>query len=133
MKSHTHLPVRQAGCLAALAAHSHNEKENKLKEVTPLEVKKMVDEGTEIQIIDVREPLEFDLVNIGGLNIPLKNIESQIALIQRHIPVIVHCKSGGRSVLAIAKLQQHGFSNLLNMSGGILRWIDDVDQELMRY
>ena len=111
----------------------HNENDNKLKEVTPIEVKKMVDEGIEIQIIDVREPLEFDLVNIGGLNIPLKNIESQIALIQRHIPVIVHCKSGGRSVLAIAKLQQHGFSNLLNMSGGILRWIDDVDQELMRY
>lgn len=111
----------------------HNKKDNKLKEVTPIEVKKMVDEGTEIQIIDVREPLEFDLVNIGGLNIPLKNIESQIALIQRHIPVIVHCKSGGRSALAIAKLQQHGFSNLLNMSGGILRWIDDVDQELMRY
>ena len=111
----------------------HRKKENEVKEITPIEVKKMLDEGTAFQLIDVREPLEVELVNIGGLNIPLKDIEEKAALVKRNMPVVVHCKSGGRSMLAIQKLQQHGFTNLLNMRGGILKWVEDVDTELMKY
>ncbi len=104
-----------------------------IKEISAMEVKKMLDDEMNIQLIDVREPLEYELVNIGGLNIPLKNIEEKIAVIARGIPVIVHCKSGARSTLAIEKLQRLGFTNLLNLTGGILRWIDEVDTRLMKY
>ncbi len=112
---------------------AHQKKAALIKEIEPTEVKKMLDEGIKIQIIDVRESLEFDLVNISGLNIPLKNIEVNLSSISRDRPVVVHCKTGGRSALAIEKLQSHGFSNLLNMKGGILRWIDQVNPELRKY
>ncbi len=104
-----------------------------VKEISAIEVKKMLNDGIAIQIIDVREPLEYGIVNIGGLNIPLKNLEENSWQVKRNIPVVVHCKSGGRSALAIAKLQQQGFTNLLNMTGGILRWINDVDNKLIKY
>jgi adenylyltransferase/sulfurtransferase len=103
------------------------------KEITPYDVKKMVEKGVSIQIIDVRERLEFDLVNIGGLNIPLSTIEKNIAMIKRDIPVVVHCKSGARSLLAIEKLNPYGFTNLLNLKGGIIQWIDEVDPTLTKY
>jgi sulfur-carrier protein adenylyltransferase/sulfurtransferase len=104
-----------------------------VKEINPIELKKMLDNGIKIQIIDVREPIEFDLVNIGGLNIPLKEIEKNISMIQSDVPVVIHCKSGARSELAISKLQKLGFANLLNLKGGIIQWIDDVNPQLTKY
>ena len=77
--------------------------------------------------------MEFDLVNIGGINIPLKNIEDNVSLIAKDIPVVVHCKSGARSASAISKLQLHGFSNLLNLKGGILSWIEEINPSLTKY
>jgi molybdopterin/thiamine biosynthesis adenylyltransferase/rhodanese-related sulfurtransferase len=109
-------------------AHHHE-----VKEITPLEVKGMMDEGVSFQLIDVREPHEFELVNIGGENVPLNVIEQNISTIKRDIPIVIHCKGGARSLLAIEKLQQQGFTNLLNMKGGILRWIEEVNPELTKY
>ncbi|MBK5279734.1 MAG: molybdopterin-synthase adenylyltransferase MoeB [Bacteroidia bacterium] len=101
---------------------------NEIQEISAAAVKKLLDEGTAVQIIDVRETLEYGLVNIGGLNIPLGEIERTISLISRDIPVVVHCKSGGRSRLAIKKLQQdHGFTNLLNLKGGIIQWQKELN------
>ncbi len=108
-------------------------KNSAIKDVTAREVKKMLDDGVGIQIIDVREPLEFELVNIGGLNIPLKEIEKKISSIERTNPVVVHCKSGARSLLAIEKLLPFGFTNLLNLKGGIIQWIEDVNPSLTKY
>jgi adenylyltransferase/sulfurtransferase len=72
-------------------------------------------------------------VNIGGENIPLNAIEKNISMIKHDIPVVILCKSGARSLLAIEKLNSHGFSNLLNMKGGIIKWIDDVNPNLVKY
>ena len=103
-----------------------------VNEISPAEVKKLLDKGTKIQIIDVREPLEYGLVNIGALNIPLNSIREKVGLIERGIPVIVHCQSGQRSRKAIVQLQQlHRFTNLLNMKGGLRRWKEEVDQKLV--
>ncbi len=107
--------------------------EKKVKEISPLALKKLLSEGKKIQIIDVREPFEFDLTNMGGLNIPLNNITDKADLISRTIPVVVHCKSGRRSRMAIESLQKQGFTNLLNLNGGILGWIEEVNPELMKY
>jgi len=108
-------------------------KKKGIKEIIPIDLKKMLEQGIAVQLVDVREPWEFDFVNLGGVNIPLKNIETNLALIAHDIPVVVHCKSGARSLLAIEKLQQHGFTNLMNLRGGILKWIEEVNPELTKY
>jgi len=98
-----------------------------INEITPLEVKRMLDQEIKIQLIDVREPHEFNVMNLGGLNLPLNTIEKNRDMIQRDIPVVVLCKSGTRSLLAIEKLQLHGFTNLLNLKGGLMQWTNEVN------
>ena len=108
--------------------------EKNLDEISPSDLKDLLDFGKKIQLIDVREPFEFEIVNIQGLNIPLSKIEENIDLIHREGPVVILCKSGGRSKAAIALLQSHhGFKNLLNLKGGILQWIAEVDPRLPKY
>jgi adenylyltransferase/sulfurtransferase len=110
----------------------HGRNKETVNEISPAEVKKLLDQGAKIQIVDVREPLEYELGNIGALNIPLKSIQEKIALIEKEIPVILHCKSGQRSSNAIRQLQQlHPFTNLLNMKGGLVGWREEVDQSLV--
>lgn len=91
-------------------------------------------EGRIFQLVDVREPYEFEIVNLGAELIPLKTIADHSARIQRDMPVVVHCRSGKRSADAIAKLEQlFGFTNLINLHGGILAYIDEIDPSLPRY
>ena len=83
-------------------------------------MKILIQENKTIQIIDVREPLEFSEFNVGGINIPLKIISNHIDEIRKDIPVIVHCQRGGRSKKAIELLQKDfDFTNLFNLTGGI--------------
>lgn len=105
-----------------------------VKEISPGELKERLDAGEKIQVIDVREPFEFEMVNIDGLNMPLSKIEENVALIQHEGTVVIMCKSGGRSKSAIELLNtHHGFNNLLNLTGGILQWIKEVNPNLPRY
>jgi len=104
-----------------------------VKEITAVELKKMMGDSTVFQLIDVREPKEVELVSMGGTNIPLNDIEKNSSLIKRDIPVVIHCKSGARSLLAIEKLQQLGFTNLFNLKGGLVQWIDEVNPRLTKY
>lgn len=113
---------------------THASAEKKVKEITPLELKKLLDSGQKIQLIDVREPFEVELVTINAQNIPLAAIEEQVNSITREGTVVIHCKSGGRSATAIKLLQEkYGFTNLINLTGGIFRWIDEVDSSLRKY
>ena len=105
-----------------------------MKQISMNDIAQWRAEHKDFQLIDVREPFEFEIVNIKGLNIPLNRMEENLSLIQRDGPVVMICKSGGRSKSAIALLQsQHGFTNLLNLKGGILQWIEEVDRELSKY
>jgi adenylyltransferase/sulfurtransferase len=105
-----------------------------LKEIT---VKQLYDwqvRGEKFQLIDVREPHEFDIVNIGGELIPLGSVADNSDRIARDKNVVVHCKMGGRSAKAIRELQEkYGFTNLYNLKGGILAYIDEVQPELTKY
>jgi adenylyltransferase/sulfurtransferase len=109
-------------------------KNHTVKEITPLELKQWMDSGKELQLIDVREAKEVAMVSLGGMNIPVKSLEEMQSQIRRDITVIVHCKTGARSLAAAEKLQsQFGFSNVINLKGGIIQWIVDVDPSLPRY
>jgi adenylyltransferase/sulfurtransferase len=85
-------------------------------------------------LIDVREPLEYKIVEIGGELIPLATVADHTDRIPRDIDVVVLCKAGTRSLKAIRELEEKfGFDNLYNLKGGILAYIDQVKPELTRY
>lgn len=105
-----------------------------LKEISVQEFHQMQTEGQSYWLLDVREPYEFDIANLGGNLIPLKELSDNISLIPKDIKVIVHCRSGKRSREAIHLLEtEYGFTNLHNLKGGILAWADQIDPSLPKY
>lgn len=98
-----------------------------MKEITPGELKQLIDSKTDFQLIDVREQHEFDEANLNGQLIPMGEVMDHLDEIDRNKQVVVHCRSGKRSATVINALEsQHGFSNLYNLKGGILAYIDEV-------
>ena len=94
-----------------------------MKEVTVEELKEMQEKGEAFQLIDVREPYEYDEANLGAELIPLGQIKDHVDQIKKDQKVIVHCRSGARSGQAIQYLEKnHGFDNLYNLKGGILAY-----------
>ncbi|MCW3088160.1 MAG: rhodanese-like protein [Sediminibacterium sp.] len=73
-------------------------------------------------LLDVREPFEHEAFHIGGILIPLGQIVSQLDAIPKDRPVIVYCKRGIRSQIAIQRLEKFGFTNLINLQGGMEAW-----------
>lgn len=105
-----------------------------MKELTPKELKALIDSGADFQLIDVREPHEVQIASIGGENIPLGTIMQNTDKISEDKQVVIYCRSGGRSGQAVAALEQYlGHDNLYNLKGGILRYSDDVDSSLQKY
>ena len=109
-----------------------------LKEITAKELYDLQVKGEKFQLIDVREPHEYDIVNIGAELIPLGTIlndtDAVAGRIDTNKKVIVHCKMGGRSAKAIRALEEKfKFTNLYNLKGGILSYIDEVQPELTKY
>ena len=108
--------------------------ESPLKEITAKELYNWQVNGEKFQLIDVREPHEYDIVNIGGELIPLATVAAHADQIDKDRKVVVHCKMGGRSAKAIRELEEKfGFRNLYNLKGGILSYIDEVQPELTKY
>ncbi|HWA33261.1 MAG TPA: ThiF family adenylyltransferase, partial [Cyclobacteriaceae bacterium] len=103
-----------------------------IRSISPREVQDLL-AAKAIQLIDVREPFEYELVNIGGINIPLGDILNRLDAIEKDMPVVLHCKSGQRSLDAARRLSEKGFNNLLNMKGGLIAWKKEVDAELDLY
>lgn len=98
-----------------------------MKEITPIELKQLIDDKKDFQLIDVREEYEFDEVNINGQLIPMGEVMDNVDKISRDKQVVVHCRSGKRSATVISALEsQHGYTNLYNLKGGILAYIEEV-------
>jgi rhodanese-related sulfurtransferase len=104
-----------------------------MKEVTVEELKSKIDNGEDFQLIDVRESFEYEVSNLGGLNIPLSGILIEVDKIAKDKPVVVQCRSGKRSAQAVMMLEQQGFDNLANLRGGILAWKEEIDPEIDVY
>jgi adenylyltransferase/sulfurtransferase len=109
-------------------------KETPMKEVTVQELKELLDSKADFQLIDVREPHEYDICNLNGELIPMADVPHQTDRISRSKKVVVHCRSGGRSGNIIQWLEKnHGFTNLYNLRGGILAWADHIDPAMLKY
>ncbi len=105
-----------------------------MKEITAQELKNKIDGKVDFQLIDVREPHEYDVVNLGGELIPMGSILNELEKISREKDVIVYCRSGSRSGAIIRELEtRHGFDNLYNLKGGILAYAKEVDNSLPVY
>lgn len=105
-------------------------------EITALELKVKMDEKQDFVLIDVREPNEWDIANIKGATLlPLSQLPNRFKELEKFKgkEIVVHCKSGVRSMKAINFLKQQGFSNLVNVAGGILGWSDQVDSSVPKY
>lgn len=105
-----------------------------MKEVTVQQLKNMRDSGEEFQLVDVREPWEVEICNIGAEHVPMGEILSRINELRTDIPVVIHCRSGARSANVVNALEmQCGLTNLYNLRGGILAWANEIDDSLEKY
>ena len=105
-----------------------------MQEIDVHELKAMQDASEDFQLIDVREPYEYDIANLGGQLIPLATVVDHADEIATDKKVVVHCRSGKRSATAIMELERRfGFDNLYNLKGGILAYADEIDPSLPKY
>jgi rhodanese-related sulfurtransferase len=96
-----------------------------MKEISVEELKQKLDSGEKVNLIDCREPHEYEEANLGGKLVPLGKIQTMQTEDIEHLKdeeVIIHCRSGKRSMMACLMLEQMGFSNTYNVTGGILAW-----------
>ena len=104
--------------------------------ITVEELKEMIDSGKDFELIDVREPNEYEIVSIPGAKlIPKDQILSGQALSQlpQNKPIVLHCKSGARSAEALAAVQAAGFGDAVHVQGGVLAWANRIDTSLPTY
>ncbi len=107
--------------------------ETTLAEMTVEELKRRLDAGDNIFVLDVREPHEYQIANIGGHLIPLNDLPKRVSELDANREIVVHCKMGGRSAKAVDFLRQSGFSNVHNLAGGINAWAERVDPKVPKY
>lgn len=103
-------------------------------EITVEELKRRLDQGEDLFILDVRNPEEYQICRLpGSVLIPLGQLTQRHQELPRERELIVHCKSGMRSARAIHFLRQQGFTRLKNLKGGILAWVERIDPTQPRY
>ena len=99
-----------------------------------LDLKRRIDAGEDVFLLDVREPYEVRICRIpGGVPIALGDVRQRLEEIPRDREIVVFCKSGVRSAKAAALLRSAGFARVTNLKGGILEWIRRVDPTLPAY
>jgi adenylyltransferase/sulfurtransferase len=97
------------------------------------ELKRRLDAGEDLFVLDVREPHEYQICNINGYLIPLGDLPKRVSELDSSREIVAHCRSGVRSGKAVAFLQQAGFKKVHNLGGGILAWADRVDPKMPKY
>jgi len=102
-------------------------------EITPRELKSRLDRGDDLFILDVREPHEYQICNLGGYLIPLGDLSRRVNELDSSREIVAHCRSGKRSAEAAEFLRKAGFRKVLNLKGGILAWSDEVDPSVPKY
>jgi adenylyltransferase/sulfurtransferase len=103
-------------------------------EIEPVELSVRLAAGDALDIIDVREPHEWEIGRIDGARlIPLASLDSRLHELSRDREIVVHCKAGGRSAKAVRRLRAAGFTRVWNLAGGIQRWSRDVDPSVPEY
>jgi len=106
-----------------------------IPQISVEQLKRKRDAGENFFLLDVREPHEVPIANLGAPLIPVGELEKRINEIadKKNAEVILHCRSGSRSQKAALILKQHGFTNVSNLAGGTLAWADKIDPTMPKY
>jgi molybdopterin/thiamine biosynthesis adenylyltransferase/rhodanese-related sulfurtransferase len=107
--------------------------ETGVPEIQVEELKRRLDAGDNVFVLDVREPHEYQICNIGGYLIPLGDLPKRVNELDTSREIVAHCRSGVRSAKAVNFLRQAGFKKVTNLAGGILAWADRVDPKMPKY
>ena len=107
--------------------------ETGIPEIQVEELKQRLDAGDDIFVLDVREPHEYQICNLGGHLIPLGDLPNRVNELDTSREIVAHCKMGGRSAKAVQFLRQAGFTKVRNLTGGITAWADRVDPKMPKY
>jgi len=107
--------------------------QNGIPQITAVELKKRLDNKDDIFVLDVREPHEYQIANLGAKLIPLNDLPARAGELDKDREIVVHCKTGGRSQKASEFLAQNGFKKVWNLAGGIAAWSNDVDPKVPKY
>ena len=103
-------------------------------EITPSELARRLAHGDDVELLDVREPHEWEIARIQGARlIPLGSLAEALTTLDRTREIVVHCKGGSRSARAVRLLLDAGFANVSNLAGGITRWSEEVDPDVPKY
>jgi adenylyltransferase/sulfurtransferase len=106
-----------------------------IPQITVEQLKQRLDQGDKPFILDVREPHEYAIVNLGAPLIPVGQVGQRLREIpvNKNAEIVVHCKSGGRSQKAAQELKAAGYTNVKNLAGGITAWADKIDPSMPKY
>src|SRR5438874_2805806 len=107
--------------------------ETAVPEIQVEELKRRLDAGENLFVLDVREPHEYQICNINGYLIPLGDLPKRVHELDSSREIVAHCRSGVRSAKAVNFLRQAGFKKVHNLAGGILAWADRVDPKMPKY
>ena len=97
------------------------------------DLKQLRDDGADFVLVDVREAHEVEICELGGQLIPLGTLPKRVDELDKDAHIVVHCRSGPRSAKAVTFMRGAGFTNVWNVNGGILAWIDRIDSSLTPY
>lgn len=102
-------------------------------EIRVEELKRRLDAGENLFLLDVRDEAEYDVSNIGGLLIPLPELARRVNELDVHQKIVTVCKMGPRGAKAVQLLHKAGFQQVWNLTGGIHAWSDRVDHSVPKY
>lgn len=105
-------------------------------EISPLELKQRLDRGQPLVLLDVREPFEHalaDLPDVGQKRIPMGEVPTRMGELDPDEPLVVYCRTGGRSARVTQYLLASGFTSVVNLGGGVMGWRNEVDPSLQEY
>src|SRR5215212_5161089 len=102
-------------------------------EITVQDLKEKLGNGGKVSVLDVREPHEYEVANIGARLIPLGELPERLIELDQDETFAVHCKTGSRSARAVKLLQEAGFQNVYNVKGGITAWSEEIDPSVPKY
>jgi adenylyltransferase/sulfurtransferase len=106
---------------------------NGVPQLSVKELKRRIDMGEDVFILDVREPYEYQIAQIGGKLIPQNDVPQRLSEIPRDREIAVLCRSGARSQRIAEFLKQQGYTQVANLAGGILAWSDEIDPKVQKY
>ncbi len=129
----TELIDYQEFCGIPQAVEADRREEGQVPEITVTDLNEKLNNGGGLTVLDVREPHEYDVANIGARLIPLGELPQRLVELDQNAHYAVHCRSGARSAKAVKLMQDAGFGDVKNVKGGILAWSDEVDPSVPKY